>query len=100
MVWLKRHVGLLGCVVLVGVLLQLLAPAFAQRHPNVVVIPIADRPMWAVRRANLRIGPGTSFDKVDLLEVGEEVRITGEAGRWLRVEHCRTAEPPSCTGRC
>ena len=86
MVWLRRHVGLLECVVLVGVLLQVPAPAFAQRQPNVVVIPIADRPMWAVKRANLRIGPGTSFDKVGPLEVGEEVRITGEAGRWLRVE--------------
>ena len=57
-----------------------------QHQPDVVVIPIADRPMWAVKRANLRIGPGTSFAKIGLLEVGEEVRITGEAGRWLRVE--------------
>lgn len=84
MVWLRRYVGLLGCVVLVGVLLQV--SASAQRRPNVVVIPIVERPMWAAKRANLRIGPGTSFDKVGLLEVGQEVRITGEAGRWLRVE--------------
>ena len=46
----------------------------------------ADRTMQASQRANLRNGPGTDYDKVGLLEVGDEVTVTGEAGEWLRVE--------------
>ncbi len=46
----------------------------------------SDQGMKAAERANLRSGPGTDYDKVGLLEVGEEVRVTGEAGEWLRVE--------------
>ena len=42
--------------------------------------------MQTVKRANLRSGPGTHFDKVGVLEVGEQVRVTGEVGGWLRVE--------------
>ena len=37
-------------------------------------------------RANVRSGPGTEYGKVGLLEAGEEVRVTGEAGTWLRIE--------------
>ena len=37
-------------------------------------------------RANLLSGPGTDYDKVGLLEVGDEVTVTGEAGEWLRIE--------------
>ena len=46
----------------------------------------ADRRMQASERANLRSGPGTDYDKVGLLEVGDEVTVTGEAGEWLRIE--------------
>ena len=46
----------------------------------------ADRVMQAAKRSNLRSGPGTSHDKVGLLEVGDEVRVTGEVGDWLRIE--------------
>ena len=46
----------------------------------------ADRRMRASERANLRNGPGTDYDKVGLLEVGDEVAVTGEAGEWFRIE--------------
>ena len=46
----------------------------------------ADRVMQAAKRSNLRSGPGISHDKVGLLEVGDEVRVTGEVGDWLRIE--------------
>ena len=46
----------------------------------------ADRMMQAAKRSNLRSGPGTEHDKVGLLEVGEQVRVTGEVGDWLRIE--------------
>ena len=46
----------------------------------------ADRVMQAAKRSNLRSGPGTGHDKVGLLEVGEQVRVTGEVGDWLRIE--------------
>ena len=45
-----------------------------------------DRAMRAAKRSNVRSGPGTEHDKVGLLEVGDEVRVTGEAGDWLRIE--------------
>ena len=54
----------------------------AQGHD--VITPV-DRPIQAIKRANLRSGPGTSFDKVGLLEPGEQVWVTGEAGDGLRV---------------
>ena len=40
---------------------------------------------WATKRANIRSGPGTEHEKVGLLEVGERVLATGEAGNWLEV---------------
>ncbi len=46
----------------------------------------ADRVMQAVKRSNLRRGPGTTHDKVGLLDVGDEVRVTGVVGDWLRIE--------------
>ena len=46
----------------------------------------ADRVMQAAKRSNLRSGPGIGHDKVGLLEVGDEVRVTGEVGDWLRIE--------------
>lgn len=48
------------------------------------------RVMYAVKRANVREGPGTSYGKVGLLEVGQEVRVTAlthqQAGSWFRLE--------------
>ncbi len=46
----------------------------------------ANRNMWAVKRSNLRSGPGTEFDRVGLLEVGEPVLVTGEIGEWFRIQ--------------
>ena len=45
----------------------------------------ADLTMWAFKRSNLRSGPGTDHAKVGLLEVGDEVQVTGEIGDWLRI---------------
>ena len=45
-----------------------------------------DRMMRAVKRSNLRSGPGTEHDVVGSLEIGDEVRITGEVGEWLQIE--------------
>ena len=45
----------------------------------------ADRWMQARTRTNVRSGPGTQYDKVGLLETGEKVHVTGEAGAWLRI---------------
>ena len=42
--------------------------------------------MQARTRTNVRSGPGTDHGKVGLLEAGEEVHVTGEAGDWLRIE--------------
>ena len=40
----------------------------------------------AVKGVNLRRGPGTHYDKVGLLQVGEVVWVTGEAAAdWLRI---------------
>ena len=45
----------------------------------------ADATMWALKRSNIRNGPGTDHAKVGLLEVGDEVQVTGEIGDWLRI---------------
>ena len=49
-----------------------------------------DRIMRAAKRSNLRSGPGTDHEKVGLLEVGEQVRVTGEIGDWLRIKAPRS----------
>ena len=46
----------------------------------------ADRMMRAAKRSNLRSGPGTEHDVVGILEIGDEVRVSGETGEWLRIE--------------
>ena len=83
---LKRYVGRLACAVLTGLLL-LLAPTPARAQSGLAIIPV-DRTMWAVKRANVRSGMGTAYTKVGLLEVGEQVRVTGvgAGGKWLRIE--------------
>ncbi len=51
--------------------------------------PIASgrlREMQATKRSNVRSGPGTSYSKVGLLQVGERVQVTGEVGSWLQIE--------------
>ncbi len=44
------------------------------------------RTMQASTRVNVRSGPGTQYGKIGLLEAGEEVLVTGEAGEWARIE--------------
>ena len=49
------------------------------------IVP-ADRMMQARTRTNVRNGPGTEHTRIGLLEAGEQVRVTGESGEWLRIE--------------
>ena len=58
-------------------------PAEAAAEP---AVEPADVTMWALKRSNLRGGPGTDHAKVGLLEVGDEVQVMGEIGNWLRIE--------------
>ena len=46
-----------------------------------------DETYYAVKRSNLRSGPGTAFDKVGRLSPGDEVEVTGKvAGKnWYRI---------------
>ena len=46
----------------------------------------ANATMWALKRSNLRSGPGTDHAKVGLLNVGDAVQVTGEIDAWLRIE--------------
>ncbi len=46
----------------------------------------ADRTMQARARADVRSGPGTGHARIGALEAGRQVRVTGEAGAWLRIE--------------
>ena len=38
------------------------------------------------KRANVRAGPGTSYAKVDILDVGEHVRVLERTGNWFRLQ--------------
>ena len=40
--------------------------------------------MRAVKRSNVRDGPGKSYAKVDILEVGEAVRVIERTGNWFK----------------
>ena len=80
---MTKSTVMLACVMVVGALLQEPTPAQAQQRG--VVIPV-DRPMWVLKRANIRSGPGTSYDKVGLMDTGQKVRATGEAGNWIRIQ--------------
>ena len=42
--------------------------------------------MRAVKRSYVRAGPGTSYAKVGLLEIGEQVRVHERTGSWFRLE--------------
>ncbi len=46
----------------------------------------ADRAMQVRARADIRSGPGTGHARTGALDAGLEVRVTGMAGAWLRVE--------------
>ena len=41
--------------------------------------------MYATKRSNVRAGPGTSYGKVGLLEVGEQVFVRGKSRNWLKL---------------
>ena len=55
-------------------------------EPDEPEVEPADLTMWAAKRSNIRSGPGTDHAKVGLLEIGDEVQVTGEFGDWLRIE--------------
>ena len=48
--------------------------------------------MWAAKRSNVRAGPGTSYAKVGLLEVGQAVRVIERIGDWFNLEP-QSAQP-------
>ena len=70
---------------LVLIILVMLHGTTAIAQGGRIITPV-DRPMWAVKRANLRSGAGTQYGKVGLLEIGQRIRVTGETGDWLRVQ--------------
>ncbi|MDE0390687.1 MAG: trypsin-like peptidase domain-containing protein [Rhodospirillales bacterium] len=41
--------------------------------------------MWALKRSNVRTGPGTNFAKIGLLEMGDRVRVVERTGDWFRL---------------
>ena len=43
------------------------------------------RVMWAIKRSNVRAGPGTSYAKVGLLEIGDGVQVVEGIGDWFRL---------------
>ena len=53
-----------------------------ERAPGIVPV---DRTMQARTRANVRSGPGADHARTGVLEAGERVQVTGEAGDWLRI---------------
>ena len=61
------------------------ATAQEEESGEPAVAPV-DRAMQARARADVRSGPGTGHARIGVLEAGREVRVTGEAGAWLRIE--------------
>ena len=45
--------------------------------------------MYAAKRANVRSGPGTSYKKVGLLDVGGEVLVAAKHGNWFKLARVR-----------
>ena len=41
--------------------------------------------MWAAKRANVRAGPSTGHEKLDLLEVGKPVYVVGKIDNWFQI---------------
>ena len=62
------------------------APAESSEAAAEPAVEPADATMWALKRSNIRSGPGTDHAKVGLLDVGDEVQVTGETGDWLRID--------------
>lgn len=54
--------------------------------PELVAPLVPAEPRTANQPANLRVGPGLDYDRIAVLEVGEEVRAVAQAGEWLQVE--------------
>ena len=55
------------------------AEAFLRKLPKAKKSP---KVMWTVKRSNVRAGPSTSYEKIGLLETGEEVRVIERTGNW------------------
>lgn len=96
---MRRSVFPLAAAVLVGVLLHQVTPAqaqqkagagqrllFAANYQGSFDVIEVNRLMRAAKRVNLRSGPGTDYEKIGVLEVGEVVWVTGEVGAdWMRM---------------
>ena len=57
-----------------------------ERVDKTECVKSADRKMQAKQRAELRLGPGSSYSEIGVLEAREEVQVTGEVGDWFWVE--------------
>ena len=64
-----------------------LTPPSQPAEEPVFAVSEMDETYYAVRRSNLRSGPGTEFDKVGRLSPGDEIEVTGKvAGKnWYRI---------------
>jgi uncharacterized protein YgiM (DUF1202 family) len=51
------------------------------------IVPLLPpRVVAPTQRTNLREGPGTTFDRIEVLSVGEPLRAVARAGEWLQIE--------------
>ena len=66
--------------------------AAATKAPAADATYVPSKVMWATKRTNVGAGPGTSYETVGLLEVGEEVRVIARIGNWYQLEP-RTEQP-------
>ena len=55
--------------------------------PDAITVEEMDEIYYAVKMANVRSGPGSTFNKVARLSVGDEVEVTGKVKEkeWLRI---------------
>ena len=53
-------------------------------EPALEVVSL-DQQMIASRNANVRAGPGTSHERLQTLNSGDEVNVTGRSGEWYRI---------------
>lgn len=63
----------------------IVSSAWVQPEAQEGLVRLTPKMVWAAKRSNVRTGPGTQYDKVDLLEVGRKVVVTGQVGKWFRI---------------
>ena len=56
--------------------------------------------MWTIMRSNVRAGPGTSYAKVGLLEIGDRVQVVERTGEWFKLAPQPGQRSDTSTRRC